>query len=123
VNVVRQGDVYWIDFGPATGSAPAERHPCVVVQGDLFNRSRIATTVICLITSNLARSGAPGNVCLRKGDASLPKASVVNVSQVLTVDKDDLVERIGRLPAGTIDAIRSGLELLFERVSWPVSGD
>jgi len=122
VNEVRQGDVYWIDFGPAKGSAPAERHPCVVVQSDLFNRSRIATTVICLITSNLARSGAPGNVPLRKGDASLPKASVVNVSQVLTVDKDDLVERIGRLPAGTIDAIRSGLELLFECVSWLASG-
>jgi mRNA interferase MazF len=69
-----------------------------------------------LITSKLARSGAPGNVSLRKGDANLPKASMVNVSQVLTVDKDDLVERIGRLPAGTVDAIRSGLELLFERV-------
>jgi len=122
VNDVRQGDVYWIDFGPAAGSAPADRHPCVVVQSDLFNRSRIATTVICLITSNLARSSAPGNVSLRKGDANLPKASVVNVSQVLTVDKDDLVERIGRLPAGTVDAIRSGLQLLFERVSWPASG-
>jgi len=117
VNEVRQGDVYWIDFGPRAGSAPAERHPCVVVQSDLFNRSRIATTVICLITSNLARSSAPGNVSLRKGEANLPKASVVNVSQVLTVDKDGLVERIGRLPAGTLDAIRSGLELLFERVS------
>jgi mRNA interferase MazF len=116
VSEVGQGEVYWIDFGPATGSAPAERHPCVVVQSDVFNRSRIATTVICLITSNLALSSAPGNVLLRAGDANLPKAGVVNVSQVLTVDKEDLVERIGKLPAGTVDAIRSGLELLFERV-------
>ena len=88
----------------------------MVVQSDLFNRSRIATTVICLITSNLARAGAPGNVSLRKGDANLLKASVVNVSQVLTVDKENLGKRIGRLPAETIDAIRSGLQLLFERV-------
>ena len=116
MNGVHQGDVYWIDFGPTRGSAPAERHPCVVVQSDLFNRSRIATTVICLITSNLARAGAPGNVSLRKSDANLLKASVVNVSQVLTVDKENLGKRIGRLPAETIDAIRSGLQLLFERV-------
>ena len=113
---IRQGEVYWIDFGPVVGSAPAERHPCVVVQSDLFNRSLIATTVVCLITSNLNRAQAPGNVALRKGDANLPKASVVNVSQVLTVDKTELVEPIGKLPAATIDAIRGGLELLFDRV-------
>ena len=113
---IRQGDVHWIDFGRTPGSAPADRHPCVVIQGDLFNRSRIATTVVCLITSNLDRAGAPGNVTLRKGEANLPKASVVNVSQLLTVDKSELDERIGRLPTGTIDAVLKGLLLLFERV-------
>ena len=113
---IRQGDVYWIDFGRTPGSGPADRHPCVVVQGDLFNRSRIATTVVCLITSNLGRASAPGNVALRKGEANLPKASVVNVSQLLTVDKSDLDERIGRLPADRIDGILRGLHLLFERV-------
>ena len=113
---IRQGEVYWIDFGPVAGSAPAERHPCVVVQGDVFNRTRLATTVVCLITSNLNRADAPGNVTLRKGDANLPKASVVNVSQILTVDKAELQERIGRLPAATVDVIRGGLELLFDRV-------
>jgi mRNA interferase MazF len=114
VSDIRQGEVYWIDFGPATGSVPAERHPCVVVQSDVFNRSRIATTVVCLITSNLSRAQAPGNVMLKKGDGNLPKPSVINVSQVQTVDKAELMERIGRLSVNSIDAIRSGLHLLFE---------
>ncbi len=61
---IRQGDVYWLDLGPSSGSAPAERHPCVIVQSDAFNRSRIATTVVCLITSNMDRATAPGNVAL-----------------------------------------------------------
>ena len=113
---VSQGDVFWIDFGPTSGSSPAERHPCVVVQSDLFNRSRIATTVVCLITSNLARAAAPGNVALKKGAASLSKASVVNVSQLLTVNKTELVERIGRLPPHIVDSIRDGLHLLLDRV-------
>ena len=113
---VRQGEVYWFDFGPVSRSAPAERHPCVVVQSDLFNRTRIATTVVCLITSNVSRADAPGNVVLRKGDANLPKASVVNVSQVLTVDKFDLNERVGKLASPTVDAILSGLRLLFDRI-------
>src|SRR5262245_47136059 len=95
---IRQGDVYWLDFGESAGSAPAERHPCVVVQSDVFNQSRISTTVVCLITSNLNRAAAPGNVSLKKGDAHLPQASVVNVSQIVTVDKSELDERIGRLP-------------------------
>lgn len=114
MNPVRQGAVYWIDLGPASASAPAERHPCVVVQGDTFNQSRIATTVVCLITSNLERAKAPGNVALRRGDANLPKASVVDVSQILTVDKSDLVEPLGKLPANTMHAIWSGLQAVLE---------
>jgi len=116
VSEVRQGDVYWIDFRPTAGSAPAERHPCVIVQSDAFNRSRIATTVVCLITSNVSRSHAPGNVALGKGEANLSRASVVNVSQIVTFDKAELVERIGRLPASTLDAVLKGLQLLFDRV-------
>lgn len=112
---IRQGQVYWIDFGPPAGSAPAERHPCVVVQTDIFNRSAIGTTVICLITSNLSRSKAPGNVLLKKGEANLPKESVVNVSQILTVDKAELVEWIGKLSSVAAAAVRDGLHLLFDR--------
>jgi mRNA interferase MazF len=116
VREAHQGEVYWLDFEPAAGSGPAERHPCLVVQGDAFNRSRISTTVVCLITSNLSRSRSPGNVALKKGDANLPKDCVVNVSQLQTVDKSDLAERLGKLPAGTVDAIREGLQVLFERM-------
>ena len=101
---IHQGEVYWLDFGP-----------CVVVQSDVFNRSRLSTTVVCLITSNLTRARAPGNVPLEKGVANLPKASVVNVSQILTIDKTELTERIGKLPADTIDSIHTGLQLLLDR--------
>ena len=113
---IRQGQVYWIDFGPAAGSAPAERHPCVVVQNDVFNRSAIRTSVVCLITSNLSRANAPGNVLLKKGEAGLSKASVVNVSQILTVDKEDLEECIGELSSIAAEAVRDGLRLLVDRL-------
>jgi len=116
VSDIRQGQVYWIDFGPATGLAPAQRHPCVVVQNDVFNRSAIATSVVCLITSNLSRANAPGNVLLKKGDANLPKASVVNVSQILTVDKAELAECAGKLSGTAASAVRDGLHLLFEQL-------
>jgi mRNA interferase MazF len=116
VSEIRQGQVYWLDFGPATSSAPAERHPCVVVQNDIFNRSAIATSVVCLITSNLSRAKAPGNVLLKKGEANLPKASVVNVSQILTVDKAELTECVGNLSGTAAAAVRDGLHLLFDRL-------
>ena len=113
---IRQGQVYWLDFGPAAGSAPAERHPCVVVQNDIFNRSAISTSVVCLITSNPTMAKAPGNVLLRKGEANLPKASVVNVSQILTVDKAELTECAGTLSATAAAAVRDGLHMLFDRL-------
>ncbi len=116
VSEIRQGQVYWLDFGPPTGSAPAGRHPCVVVQNDVFNRSAIATTVVCLITSNLDRAKAPGNVLLRKGEGNLPKASVVNVSQIVTVDKAELDEYAGDLTGGSVNAVCQGLQLLFDRI-------
>lgn len=110
---ILQGDVFWFDFGPTLGSGPAEMHPCVVVQSDTFNRSRIATTVVCLITSNMDRALAPGNVPLRKGVAGLSRPSVVNVSQIITVDKTDLDARIGCLPAPALASVLQGLQLLF----------
>jgi mRNA-degrading endonuclease toxin of MazEF toxin-antitoxin module len=81
----RQGDVYWIDLGAPSGSGPGYRHPHVVIQNNVFNRSRINTVVVCALTSNLRRAQAPGNVLLEVGEANLPKQSVVNVSQIFTV--------------------------------------
>ena len=78
------------NLGPAIGSGPAEIHPFVVVQSDFFNRSRISTTVVCLITSSMDRALAPGNVPLRNGAAKLSRPSVVNVSQIMIVNKTGL---------------------------------
>ncbi|HHE37996.1 MAG TPA: type II toxin-antitoxin system PemK/MazF family toxin, partial [Candidatus Cloacimonetes bacterium] len=82
--VIEQGDVFWIDLGEPIGSEPAYLHPYVIVQNDIFNRSRINTIVVCLITSNLKRADAPGNIILKKGEANLSKKCVVNVSQIFT---------------------------------------
>ncbi len=112
--VIRQGDVYWVDLGEPVGSEPAYRHPCVVVQNNLFNQSRIRTVVVCALTSNLKRAGAPGNVLLEKGEAHLPKQSVVNVSQIFTVDKRQLGEYIGTLSSRRVQQILEGIRLVLE---------
>lgn len=112
--MIHQGDVYWVDLGEPRGSAPGYRHPHVVIQNNLFNRSRINTVVICVITSNLRRAAAPGNVLLEKGEANLPQRSVVNVSQIFTVDKADLAEKIGTLSLSRVRQILDGLRLLTE---------
>lgn len=112
--VIRQGDVFWVDLGEPSGSAPGYRHPHVVIQNNLFNRSRINTVVVCAITSNLKRAAAPGNVLLEKGEANLPKRSVVNVSQIFTVDKANLVEKIGTLSSKRVHQILDGVRLLTE---------
>lgn len=112
--VIRQGEVFWIDLGEPCGPAPGYRHPHVVVQNNLFNQSRINTAVVCAITSNLARAGAPGNVLLRKGEAGLPRPSVVNVSQLFTVDKSELTERIGTLAGKRVLEIIEGMKLVIE---------
>lgn len=111
--MIRQGEVYWLHFGPAEGSAPAGRRPAVVIQHDRFNRSAISTTVVAAVTSNLRLSAMPGNVRLRRGEAGLPRASVVNISQIRTIDRSRLVERVGALGAGKMRELLKGLALLF----------
>jgi mRNA interferase MazF len=111
--VIRQGEVYWLHFGPVEGSAPAGRRPAVVVQHDRFNRSAISTTVVAAVTSNLRLAAMPGNVRLRRGEAGLPLASVVNVSQIRTIDRTRLVERVGVLGAGKTREVLRGLALLL----------
>ena len=86
----------------------------MVIQNNVFNRSRINTVVVCVLTSTLKRAKSPGNVLLKKGEADLPKQSVVNVSQIFTVDKGDLVEKIGTLSQGRVRQILDGIRLLTE---------
>jgi mRNA interferase MazF len=112
--VIRQGDVYWVDLGSPRGSGPGFRHPHVVVQSDLFNRSRLNTTVVSVITPDLTRAEAPGNLLLSKGEANLPKRSVVNMTQLFTVDKSQLVEKIGTLPARRVSEILDGIALVLQ---------
>ena len=111
--MIRQGEVYWLHFGAAKDSAPAGRRPALVVQHDRFNRSAISTTVVAAITSNLRLGAMPGNVRLRRGEAGLPHASVVNVSQIRTIDRTRLVDRVGTLGVSRMRAVITGLALLF----------
>lgn len=112
--VISQGDLFWVDLGEPSGSEPGYRHPHVVVQNNVFNRSRINTVVVCALTSNLARAKAPGNVLLAQGEANLPRQSVVNVSQIFTVDKRDLSERIGTLSPQRVRQVLDGIHLVME---------
>jgi len=112
--VILQGDVFWIDLGAPSGSGPGFLHPYIVIQNDVYNRSRLGTVVVCGLTSNLKRAELPGNVLLEAGEADLPKRSVVNVSQLYTVDKDDLTEKIGTLSAERIQQVLDGIYLLLE---------
>ena len=112
--MITQGDIFWVELDEPSGSEPGYRHPHVVVQNNLFNRSRINTVVVCALTSNLKRAAAPGNVLLDPGEANLPKQSVVNVSQVFTVDKSQLGVKIGALSPVRVREILDGIGLLLE---------
>jgi mRNA interferase MazF len=112
--VINQGDIFWIDLDEPSGSEPRYRHPHVVVQNNVFNRSRINIVVVCALTSNLKRAAAPGNVLLEPKEANLPKQSVVNVSQLFTVDKSQLGEKIGTLSIRRVHEILDGIGLLLE---------
>ncbi len=112
--VINQGDIFWVDLNEPSGSEPLYRHPHVVIQNNLFNRSRINTVVVCALTSNLNRAKAPGNVLLNKGEANLPKKSVINISQIFTVNKSDLSEKIGSLTRERFKQVNEGIKLLTE---------
>ena len=111
--MIRQGAIYWLHFGAPEGSAPAGRRPAVVVQQDRFNQSAISTVVVAAITSNLQLADMPGNVRLRKGEGGLARASVVNVSQPRTVDRQQLRKQIGDLSSRRTRNILRGVALLL----------
>jgi mRNA interferase MazF len=112
--VINQGDVFWVELEEPVGSAPGYRHPHVVVQNNVFNRSKIDTVVVCVLTSNLKRAGAPGNVSLDPNETGLPKPSVVIVSQLFTVDRTQLDEYVGTLSKERVRQILDGIRLVLE---------
>lgn len=112
--VIKQGEIYWIELNEAKGSEPGYRHPHLVLQNNLFNQSRINTVVVCTLTSNLKRGSAPGNITLKKGEANIPKKSVINISQIFTVNKSDLIEKIGILSKERFSEVLEGVNLLME---------
>ena len=112
---VVQGEVWWAVRPRPVGSAPRFRRPVIIVQGDSLNRSRIATAVCVPLTSNLRWADAPGNVRLPASATGLPKDSVANASQVLTVDRDSLVARTGKLAPKRVAQILSGIDVILGR--------
>lgn len=110
---ITRGSVWWVDLGEPRGSAPALIRPAVVVSADTFNRSRIRTVVVVTITSNLRLGDAPGNVRLSEGEAGLAKPAVVNVSQVVTLDKTNLVDRVGELSRPRLAVVDDGMRLVL----------
>lgn len=112
--VINQGDIYWVEVDEPSGSEPGYTHPHVVMQNNLYNQSKIRTVIVCVLTSNLRYADVPGNVLLEKGEGNLPKASVVNVSQILTVGKTQLGEYIGTLSPKRVNQILDGISLFLE---------
>ncbi len=110
---MQRGEIWWASLADPTGSGPGFRRPVVVIQSDAFNRSRIGTVVVVAITSNVALADAPGNVLLSRRTSGLPKASVVNVSQVLTVDRTVLTEAVRALSKREMTLIDNGLKLVL----------
>jgi mRNA interferase MazF len=113
--VVSQGDIFWASLADPTGSGPGFRRPVVVVQGDAFNASRLSTVVVVPLTSNLRWAAAPGNVALPAERTGLPKDSVVNVSQIVAVDRSILSERVGHLADAELALILAGIDVVLGR--------
>jgi mRNA interferase MazF len=111
--VIRRGSIWWVDLGMPGGSEPAYRRPALVLQSDAFNKSKIRTIIAAVITSNLRLAQAPGNVLLRKEESGLPKDSVINVSQIVTLNKEDLTDTIGTLGNRLMKKVEKGLKVVL----------
>jgi mRNA interferase MazF len=113
--VISQGNIWWADLPDPAGSGPGFRRPVIVVHGDAFNRSKIATALCIPLTSNLKWADAPGNVLLETRLTGLPKDSVANVSQVVALDKSSLTERVGKLSREKTDLVLDGIDIVLDR--------
>lgn len=108
---MKRGEIWWAKLPDARGSEPAFRRPVLILQSDPFNQSRIGTVIVAAITSNMRLSAAPGNVRLTRRQSRLAKESVVNVSQVLTIDRTFISKRVSRIPAARLTEVEAGLRL------------
>ena len=110
---MQRGDIWWATLRPPIGSEPGYRRPVLIIQSDDFNKSRINTVVVVMLTSNLRLKSAPGNVFLSKRNTKLPKDSIANVSQVVTLDKSFLTKRISRLSTDKMNQVDDGIRLVL----------
>ncbi len=110
---MKSGDIWWASLPPPAGSGPGYLRPVLIVQANPFNESRISTVLVSIISSNLALAQAPGNVRISKSDSGLPKPSVINVSRILTIDRQLLSKRIDSLPARLMQRVDAGLKLVL----------
>ena len=115
--MIARGEIWWAELPAPTGSGPGKRRPVLVVSADSFNLSRIGTVVAVTISSNVDLAAAPGNVAVPASRSGLPKDSVANVSQIVTLDKRQLAERVGALDYDTLDQIEAGLRLVLDLVA------
>lgn len=111
---MERGDVCWVDLAPPLGSEPGYRRPVVVVQSDAFNRSRIGTTIVVVLSGNMRLLDAPGNVLLTRGASGLPEDSVANVSQLVTLDRSTLEEHVGKVKEPDMARIDAGIRLVLD---------
>lgn len=112
--VIQRGEIWWASLPEPVGSEPGYRRPVLIVQADAFNRSRVATVIAVMITSNTKLAQAPGNVFLPKQLTRLPQDSVANISQVVTIDKRFLTERVDTLPFNIFEQVEKGLRLVLQ---------
>ncbi len=106
--------MWWADLAEPRGSEPGSRHPVLILQANAFNRSRLRTVVGVVLSSNVALLDAPGNVLLRASAGGLPRDSVVNVTQLVTIDRDYLERKVGRVPPKTLAQVEAGLRLVLD---------
>jgi mRNA interferase MazF len=111
--VIQRGDIYWVNFSPGKGSEPTGRRPGLVIQSDALNDSKLNTVVMLAITSTLKFGELPGNVILRKGESNMPRKCVINVTQIISVDKMSLVEKIGTLSHQKMEEVVQGIKLVM----------
>jgi mRNA interferase MazF len=111
---MRRGEIWWASLGEPKGSAPGFRRPVLIIQSNDFNESAIRTSICAAITSNMRLADAPGNVRITRRVSGLPHDSVINVSQLITLDKQMLTANVGRLPARSLRDVEAGIKLVLE---------